>query len=64
MRKKILTTILLSALNCAIAVVKEIESCDEITIDQEMMKMGKTILTTILIAVLDCAIAAVKEIGE
>ena len=33
MRKKILTTILLSALNCAIAVVKEIESCDEITID-------------------------------
>ncbi len=33
MSKEILTTILLSALNCAIAVVKEIESCDEITID-------------------------------
>ena len=41
MRKKILTTILLSALNCAIAVVKEIESCDEITIDQEGDKNGK-----------------------
>ena len=41
MRKKILTTILLSALNCAIAVVKEIESCDEITIDQGGDKNGK-----------------------
>ena len=41
MRKKILTTILLSALNCEIAVVKEIESCDEITIDQGGDKNGK-----------------------
>ena len=64
MGKKILTTILLSALNCAIAVVKEIESCDEITIEQEVIKMGKTILTAIIVAVLDCAIAAVKELGD
>ena len=33
MGKTILKAIILSALNCAIAVVKEIESCDEITID-------------------------------